>query len=244
MKKLTIFIIVVLSILLCTISFAEEETYKVDLKVPESVTVKQDAGKVEILLTLGELTNIDTQTLSAGFEATLTYDKDVFTEVQVEELNGWDVDYINKIVATVDGKNIKANTPIAKLTFILAENVEPSTKTIEIGNIEFSDDSELDSKRKPFNLSSTIVIETASNLGGDTTTPPTEEQPQEQTKKATKSGEGEGQVKTITQGAKDDNTKASSALPKTGMKKALILVVIVALLGIISFIKYKKIEIK
>ena len=107
MKKILSFVIVIMIILINVVSYAEETVLSVNLQLTKEVIVKQDAKTVEIVLSIGELTNISEETISAGFEATLDYNKDVFTDVKIEEKNDWEVNNINKMVGEINGEDLK-----------------------------------------------------------------------------------------------------------------------------------------
>lgn len=256
MKKLLSIIVSLIFVLMSTVVCASgpkdpETVPNVDLKLTPNLTIKQDAKTIELFLSIGELTSISEETISAGFNATLEYNKEIFTDLTIESLNGWDVKNINNMVALVDGENLKANTQIAKLTFTLADNVEPTTEKITLKEIKFSDGTDTDNSRTPFSLESTIIIEEktpeeivdpSKNGEGDSTKDPASETtPGAQTTKTSEKTE----TKQVTQKkAENDKTKAPTILPKTGVGKIALVVVIIAIIGIISFIRYKKIQIK
>ena len=118
MKKILIsFILILLIISFGLLSYkVEAEDVNIELSLTPTATVNLgDKNTVELTLSLGEFTGIEGNP-TLGYEAVLDYDENLIEQVTVQELNGWDVDYVEstkKILGTVD--SAEPNKDITKM---------------------------------------------------------------------------------------------------------------------------------
>ncbi len=104
-------------------------------------TVKE-GQTIEMTMQLGNFISISKNT-SLGYSATLSYDENIFENVEILSENGWNVLY-NDITHTIQGDTDRANpnTVIAKIKLTLKKNDNSKRNeitTIRLKNILISD---------------------------------------------------------------------------------------------------------
>lgn len=242
MKKILIsFILILLIISFGLLSYkVEAEDVNIELSLTPTATINLgDKNTVELTLSLGEFTGIEGNP-TLGYEAVLDYDENLIEQVTVQELNGWDVDYVEstkKILGTVD--SAEPNKDITKIVITLKQDIEETTLTeVKLNDILLTND-ENDFE---FNLTSKINIQVPKP---------------EPKKEENKAGENKAGITntnpdnansgkpttTIVSGT--DSTLSEKEIPKAGIGNIiLIVVIIIAIIGLFSFIRYKTIKIK
>ena len=242
-KKIVIFTIIFIMILnlfsICHIVNAEAE--KIEVNLTGSPTIKQDTKTIELTLSLGSFNGVQ-ENIVLGYETTVEYDKDMFTNVEVQGLNGWNATYesqTNKLVGELSTATARANMNITKITLTLKDGIEPETSgTFKLNNLQLTDDDQVDIT---VNKSITFTMEKAEEPQQDSEYEnlPTPTQEKETTKVS-----GEQTAKTSTQKT-SENTQKVSALPHAGIQNYIVItLLIVFIVGVLALIRYKTIKIK
>ena len=244
MKKLIAFLIIISTLIVVsfsTVMAASPETTEgnadVEISLEGEDTITEGTESFIVNLKLGKFTNVEENTVM-GLEATLDYSEDLFESVIVTQQNGWKVTYnvdSKKIIGTVDES--AEDTVIAQLEFVVKEGLEiGTTGKVSLLDLNISDDSNLDKTVEELSKDNITLIEApveispssspGSNLSSDG---------EEETKTPTKT----------TDSTKKDNTVTSMILPKAGMTVLIIgAIVLVSLIGIGVYVRFKTIKIK
>lgn len=233
MKKIISVIITTIVLLFGTIcSYAEETptTTNIELNLNGSKTIKDGEATIELFLHLGAFTGIE-ENVTLGYEGILEYDKDMFSSVMIEGLNTWNAEYASttkKIVGDV--AHAKSNTDIAKITLKLKDGIESGTTgKVTISNILLSDGT------NDFSFNKEITITKEANAPVD----------QEKEKEDIPNNAEDKKDLSVKDTQNIDNTIASAKIPKAGITNLLIIVVVlIILVGMVSFIRYKNIKLK
>ncbi len=258
MKKKILILSIIICILISIFSFSmSADTDKnIELNVPNQISIEEGTKKVEVVMSLGEFTGIE-DNIVLGYQGDLEYDKTMFTSATIEGLNEWHNDASTVLLGMSDVA--KSNTDIAKITLTLKDGlVKGNTGKIKINNFILSGGE--DDERFEFTKEITVTIKektveqqhntpttlVPSTTPGTTTTPTpvststteTKEEPKKTTN-STKQNLVEINTKKV------DTTTTNKTIPKTGQKDiSKIFIIVVLLIGIFSFIRYKNITIK
>ena len=229
MKKIVITIFVVL-IIIAMSSLSQATTIEKNPNIPITLTgtkeIAQDKNTVDIILSLGEFTDIPEEPLM-GYEAILEYDKNIFSSVAVEGLNNWNASY-EEDTGRLMGEILtvgEQNKQITKITFTLKENATIGTTTVRLtsGLLTVNDEIDFEFEKE---IPITIIEKTEeedqnenTNSSDNTTEDTTENTEQNETGNT---AENETQTNSSNQNntvknANQDKTTASKKLPKTGM---------------------------
>ena len=134
--KLCVLTIVITFMYTCAYSCLAETTLNVRLK-SNNDNIAKDQKEITLYL---NLQNYDSDGI-LGYEATLEYDKEVFEEVSMIGLNGWEKpEYnstTNKFVSTT--KEAKTNTNIAEIKLKLKDQVTKTATQVSIKELILSD---------------------------------------------------------------------------------------------------------
>lgn len=231
MKKIISLIMITIVLLFGTVcSYAAETstTTNIELNLNGSKTIEDGETTTELVLHLGAFTGIE-ENVTLGYEGILEYDKDMFSSVAVEGLNSWNAEYIATTKKMVgDVAHAKSNIDITKITLTLKDGVEPGTTgKVTISNILLSDGI------NDFTFNKEITITKGTNT--------LVEQEKEDIP-----NNAEDKKDTSVKNAQDiDKVTASAKIPKTGTtNKLIIMTILIALVGIVSLIRYKNIKLK
>lgn len=272
-KILTSLIITIIMISTCGLVFADNgETPNVTLNMTNEFTTTTEATTVTIKLGYGKVENLESGAL-VSFKGTLEYDTSIFSDVKVEGLNGYTATYAKETQRiVVDPKEPTASTEIANITFTLADGVEPCSTSVNFEIEEFTDgtnDFEFTNKEATIKIEepqTTDPTEDDENNTEPTENPETDNtgdvnnntnSTQETNTKPTNSTNTtqvtidkeqtpgkENQNLAGEQQKNSDTTTAKESIPKTGSISVKIIVALFIIVGIISIIKFKKIEIE
>lgn len=245
MKKLIVVMLIIISFIVMTFGTVMAESSGEPSTEPSTETTPESSADVEVMLEgedtisqgsktytmylkLGKFTNIDEKTVM-GFESTLDYSEELFDSVTITQQNGWEVTYNSenkKIVGLVDES--AQNVTVAQISFTLKEDVEVGAEgAVSLLDFNISDD---------YDLNKTIERISKEDITIVTST----EEPTEETIKPQSTGEN----KTLGN-QKQDETVASMILPKAGMTALIIgAIVIVTLIAIGVYVRFKTIKIK
>lgn len=237
MKKLIAFLIIISTLVVVSFSTVMAESPEptddnadVEISLEGEDTIAQGTESFIVNLKLGKFTNVEENTVM-GLEATLDYSEDLFESVIVTQQSGWKVTYnvdSKKIVGTVDES--KEDVVIAQIEFVVKEGVEiGTTGKVSLLDLNISNDSKLDKTVEELSKDNITLTEAPVETSSS---PDVEE---EETKTPTKT----------TDSTKNDNTVSSMMLPKAGMTALIIgSIVLVSLIGIGVYVRFKTIKIK
>ena len=226
MKKkisiLIITIIIMLGILNTCLAVGEETNKNIELNLKGQTTVKESTKTVELIISLGNFTGIQ-ENIVLGYQTELVYDKDTFTSVKVEGLNGWTATYeesTKMLVGEIATPTAKSNTDITKIILTLKDGITSGTTgKLKLNNLILSDGT----NDFTFNKEATITIEkdieeSSNKVNMDTT---------EKTEVKDKT--------TSTNGKNTDMTTASKNIPAAGCEMGITIgIIILIMIGLIS----------
>lgn len=252
MKKLKNVIILLLFLVLTCLMFNKvyaADTFSATL-TPDSSRVSQ-GSKVKVTL---KLTGINVEGGIAHLTAKLDVDDDVLSvsSSDIKGLNDWDATYNKekKEVSLSSASPVEEDVEVAEFTFQVKENTSKSSTTIKLTSIEAGNDSS-DSSVSISDRSTAITIGRSITPTSSTTpseSPTTSDRADNQTNKTsnqtneTNMTSNESNTPTATHGSNVTTTK-NEAVPYTGAEGyAIPLMIIVAILGIVSFVNYKKLD--
>ena len=245
----------------------------VTLNMTNEFTTTTEATSVTIKLGYGIVEGLEDNAL-VSFKGKLKYDTSIFSEIKVEGINGYTATYApetQRIV--VDPKEPTASTEIANITLTLADGVEACSTSVNFEIEEFTDgtnDFEYTNKEskiiieEPENDNTTDENNTESTVPGtdnngneNSNTNSTQGTNTESTENTNKTEDTtivvgdneptagkEEQTLSSEQQKNTDTTVAQESIPKTGTLSVKIILALFIIVGIISIIKFKNIEIK
>lgn len=252
MKKV---VSIILFVVLVIVSFNVKAVSENGSTVNMSFTKTVEEDKVVITIKLGEFVSVGENSVMAA-SMTLDFDKNVISDISGTSSNSWDItiqESTKRVLLETD--TAKPNTEIAKITFNINPNAEPTTSTIALKEINiaasssgldenyndqtisFSVNEETpttpdDGKNEVANGNNTGNNATGNNAVGNNT-------PANSTNKVTNNSSN----KTNSIAANKDNTTATSKLPDTGIRNILIISIVVIAICIVIFkIKSRKIK--
>lgn len=258
--KLCVLTIVITFMYTCAYSCLAETTLNVSLK-SNNDNIAKDQKEITLYL---NLQNYDSDGI-LGYEATLEYDKEVFEEVSMIGLNGWEKpEYnstTNKFVSTT--KEAKTNTNIAEIKLKLKDQVTKTATQVSIKELIVSDGME----SKTFNLSKKFNIlinqkDTEKNITDDNVINdntindniPNQRENEVANDILTENNTIKNDVKgnnqttniSVNEISKNqtDSTTATKKMPQTGGISTFILIAIISAVAIVCYIKYRSIQIK
>ena len=272
MRKILISIMMMMvAISSCGIVFAENgETPNVTLNMTNEFATTTEATSVTIKLGYGIVEGLEENAL-VSFKGKLKYDSSIFSEVKVEGLNGYTATYAPETQRIVlDPKEPQAYTEIANITFTLADGVEPCSTTVNFEIEEFTDgtnDFEFTNKETTIKIEEPKTTEPTDDDQNNTepTSPETDNTGDVNNNTDSTQGTNTEQTNTNStnttidkdqtpgkenqnlsneQQKQSDTTTAKESIPKTGSISFKIILALFIIIGIISIIKFKKIEIE
>ena len=233
-KKLTIVLVMGLTLIYLLTSNVFGYSYKTEL-VPESSSASK-GGTVVVKI---KLSGIDAGKGIFNYSAILNYDTEVFENVTSNDIvgstsNGWAVTYSSdtKKILLENTNWVTTDQEIATITFKVKSGATATSATVGLSNITASNESE---EIKGTDTSTIISITEA----GQIITP-------EENKIEVIGGNNTIVNEPIVNEvpiAIENNTTSNEDLPYAGSEDYIVpLMAIVVILGVISFINYKKIE--
>ena len=209
---------------------------------PDSPRVSQ-GSKVKVTL---KLTGIKVEGGIAHLTAKLDIDDDVLSvsSNDIKGLNDWDATYNKekKEISLSSVSPVEEDIEVAEFNFQVKENTSKSSTTIKLTSIEAGNDS----SDNPVSISDRSTAITIGRTISPSPSPTSSEEPeQNQTNETTNESNtvlNESNTPTATQGSNVTTTK-NEAVPYTGAEEYVVpLMLIVAILGIVSFVNYKKLD--
>ena len=251
MKAIKILIVSMISLMMIGLFQVSNAASNIDVNFTGETEITQDAKTVTLTISLGDFTEIPKNPIM-GYEAVLEYDKDIFSSVAVEGLNNWNAQYLDSTQRLI-GETIstgEANKDIAKITLTLNENVTVGTTSVKLTNglLTVNDEESLDFEFEK-EVQITIKEKEQEQEQGD-------EEEQKEEEKNTFAGyqiagseekQNSGTASNVgssSSNSSKDKTIAEKDLPKTGIAKIAVIMILIATVGIASLIRYKSIKLK
>lgn len=177
--------------------------------------------------------------------AALEYDEDVLSlsKDKVKDLNDWVVNF-NEDRGTISCEKqdpIEDEEEIATFTFKVAENTQVTSSTIKLKNIEGNRD-DLDSPVTISPISATITISSGGSSITSSPSTTTTTSPSISTTPSTTSSPSITSEPTTT--STPTSTTTNGTMPDTGASQSYVLplVAAIAVLGIVAFLNYRKLD--
>ena len=266
MKKI-IGLLLTIIIISATTSVFAATTYNMKLKAE---TTEIEVGQEKIVFYI-DLTQYSGDGI-LGYEGILEFDKDVFESALVESLNSWDKATYDtttgKIISTTS--DAESGKDIAKITLTLKNDVNEDETEIKLNNFTLSDGNSGDTFNEKItytfkkstpntstdtNTNTNTITNTTNTVNTNTTTTNTIEntatpvettiQASNRTNTVTITESSNKKIETVGELKEDDATKAQNKIPQTGSTIAdIIIIVLVGIIGVAGFIKFKTIKLK
>ena len=136
-KTILILLVFLMILMICQEVYASN--FNIDFKVDES---NQDKNTVVVILSLKD---VNFNNILSTIEGNVEYDRSVFTDVKLENLNGWGIvlnteeNADGKLVGFKIGNEEIKQEDLCKITFVINENIENANTKISLKNIKSAD---------------------------------------------------------------------------------------------------------
>ena len=236
-KKIVITLLTVLVVMFLMIgkSFAAG-SYSASLTPNNSKTSKGSEVKVTL-----KLSGISVDGGINALTATLKYDSDVLSlkKSEVKGMNDWSVTYNedNNKLAIDSGEPVTEDTEIATFTFKVNDSTSATTAAIQLVSIA-AGNSSISEEVKISDITTNISIGTSINPSTSPSESPSTSPVENTTNRVVNNTPSENKTSNST-------TTKNEAMPYTGAENYVLpLMLALVVLGIVSFVNYKKIESK
>lgn len=251
MKKIiSSLIILIVSIFIYQASYAADASVEFNFTGDSKIT--QGTKTVTYTISLGEFQGIADNPMM-GYEAVLNYDSNIFSSATVEGLNDWTAQYTETTKRLIGETRTKAepNKAIAKITLTLKDDASVGSTLIKLNNILLTVNDTQDfnyTKEAPLTIEAKVEEpkneEKNENTGSTTDNQPKQEETKNQSENPTSDKSNTSNEFQSLTSNKNNNTTNAKTLPKTGIEKIALIVILVAAVGIGCLIRYKSIETK
>ena len=262
-KSLLILFIAIFIIMQCFIVKAADATMDVGLS---STTTTVSKGE-EVTVMVG-ISNVNVGDGINTFQATLSYDTDVFTSVDIQGINDWTKQTYNSskgiFILTYSNMLTSTEQGIAKITFKVKEDTTKTSGKITLSGIEAANP---DVKVTPDDTSITIKIGTTNNSNNNTTdnnttnnnttndnttnnnttnnnttnNNTTNNNTNNSGSTNTNNSNSSNVNNQNTSGTNTNTSTSSSSLPKTGIEQWIIVAILaVGIIAVVSYLQYRK----
>lgn len=236
-KKIVITLLTVLVVMFLMVgkSFAAG-SYSASLTPNNSKTSKGSEVKVTL-----KLSGISVDGGINALTATLKYDSDVLSlkKSDVKGMNDWSVTYNedNNKLAIDSGEPVTEDTEIATFTFKVNDSTSATTAAIQLVSIA-AGNSSISEEVKISDITTNISIGTSINPSTSPSESPSASPVENTTNRVVNNTPSENKTSNST-------TTKNEAMPYTGAENYVLpLMLALVVLGIVSFVNYKKIESK
>ncbi len=247
-KKIVITLLTILIVMLAMIgeSYAAN-SFSAGL-TPNSSKVNK-GGEVKVTFKISSI-NVD-DGISA-ITATLKYDEDVLSisKDDVKGLNSWTPTFNeeNGKISFDKSDAVNEDEEVATFTFKVADNTQATTSTIKLVSIAGANSS-LNEDVKISDISTTITIGSGSGITASPSSSPSSSSSPTQSEKPSESpsvSPTTSSSPSSTVSPTGTSSTNNGTMPNTGSEQnyVLPLVALIAILGIVSFVNYKKIDSK
>ena len=229
------------------------ENVSATLKMTSEIKLDEKNKEVKVKIGYGEIKGLGEGEL-ISYQGIITYSQEYFGELTQDDIkaeSGYTAVYNpeNKRLIVEATRTPKSNENTIEITFKLKENVKDVTTSIELKLEEFTD-SKTDFEKSTLKTEITIT----SNTNDATKTESTKEDQSNKTE-STKEDNKKGELEILPDVTKTETTKTDSAtkdttvspektLPKTGVTTVALIILAVLVVGILSLVRYRNIEIK
>lgn len=239
------------------------ENVSATLKMTSEIKLDEKNKEVKVKIGYGEIKGLGEGEL-ISYQGIITYSQEYFGELTQDDIkaeSGYTAVYNpeNKRLIVEATRTPKSNENTVEITFKLKENVKDVTTSIELKLEEFTD-SKTDFETTT--LKTDITITSNTNDATKTEATKTESTKEDQSNKteSTKEDDKKGELEILTETTKTDATKTETTktdnvtkdttvspektLPKTGVTTVALIILAVLVVGILSLVRYRNIEIK
>lgn len=229
------------------------ENVSATLKMTSEIKLDEKNKEVKVKIGYGEIKGLGEGEL-ISYQGIITYSQEYFGELTQDDIkaeSGYTAVYNpeNKRLIVEATRTPKSNENTVEITFKLKENVKDVTTSIELKLEEFTD-SKTDFETTTLKTDITIT----SNTNDAKKTEATKDDQSNKTE-STKENDKKGELEILTETTKTQTTKTDNVtkdttvspektLPKTGVTTVALIILAVLVVGILSLVRYRNIEIK
>ena len=234
------------------------ENVSATLKMTSEIKLDEKNKEVKVKIGYGEIKGLGEGEL-ISYQGIITYSQEYFGELTQDDIkaeSGYTAVYNpeNKRLIVEATRTPKSNENTVEITFKLKENVKDVTTSIELKLEEFTD-SKTDFETTTLKTDITIT----SNTNDAKKTEATKDDQSNKTE-STKEDDKKGELEILTETTKTEATKTQTTktnnvtkdttvspektLPKTGVTTVALIILAVLVVGILSLVRYRNIEIK
>lgn len=229
------------------------ENVSATLKMTSEIKLDEKNKEVKVKIGYGEIKGLGEGEL-ISYQGIITYNQEYFGELTQDDIkaeSGYTAVYNpeNKRLIVEATRTPKSNENTVEITFKLKENVKDVTTSIELKLEEFTD-SKTDFETTTLKTDITIT----SNTNDAKKTEATKDDQSNKTE-STKENDKKGELEILTETTKTQTTKTDNVtkdttvspektLPKTGVTTVALIILAVLVVGILSLVRYRNIEIK
>lgn len=239
------------------------ENVSATLKMTSEIKLDEKNKEVKVKIGYGEIKGLGEGEL-ISYQGIITYSQEYFGELTQDDIkaeSGYTAVYNpeNKRLIVEATRTPKSNENTVEITFKLKENVKDVTTNIELKLEEFTD-SKTDFKTTTLKTEITITSNTSDATKTESTKTESTKDDQSNKTESTKEDNKKGELEILTEATKTEITKTQTTktdnatkdttvsseqtLPKTGVTTVALIILAVLVVGILSLVRYRNIEIK
>lgn len=239
------------------------ENVSATLKMTSEIKLDEKNKEVKVKIGYGEIKGLGEGEL-ISYQGIITYSQEYFGELTQDDIkaeSGYTAVYNpeNKRLIVEATRTPKSNENTVEITFKLKENVKDVTTNIELKLEEFTD-SKTDFKTTTLKTEITITSNTSDATKTESTKTESTKDDQSNKTESTKEDDKKGELEILTEATKTEITKTQTTktdnatkdttvsseqtLPKTGVTTVALIILAVLVVGILSLVRYRNIEIK
>jgi len=239
------------------------ENVSATLKMTSEIKLDEKNKEVKVKIGYGEIKGLGEGEL-ISYQGIITYSQEYFGELTQDDIKA-ESGYIavynpeNKRLIVEATRTPNSNENTVEITFKLKENVKDVTTNIELKLEEFTD-SKTDFKTTTLKTEITITSNTSDATKTESTKTESTKEDQSNKTESTKEDNKKGELEILTEATKTEITKTQTTktdnatkdttvsseqtLPKTGVTTVALIILAVLVVGILSLVRYRNIEIK
>lgn len=239
------------------------ENVSATLKMTSEIKLDEKNKEVKVKIGYGEIKGLGEGEL-ISYQGIIAYSQEYFGELTQDDIkaeSGYTAVYNpeNKRLIVEATRTPKSNENTVEITFKLKENVKDVTTSIELKLEEFTD-SKTDFEKSTLKTEITITSNTSDATKTESTKTESTKEDQSNKTESTKEDNKKGELEILTEATKTQTTKTQTTktenatkdttvsseqtLPKTGVTTVALIILAVLVVGILSLVRYRNIEIK
>lgn len=239
------------------------ENVSATLKMTSEIKLDEKNKEVKVKIGYGEIKGLGEGEL-ISYQGIIAYSQEYFGELTQDDIkaeSGYTAVYNpeNKRLIVEATRTPKSNENTVEITFKLKENVKDVTTSIELKLEEFTD-SKTDFEKSTLKTEITITSNTSDATKTESTKTESTKEDQSNKTESTKEDNKKGELEILTEATKTETTKTQTTktenatkdttvsseqtLPKTGVTTVALIILAVLVVGILSLVRYRNIEIK